>query len=63
MKHVKPTKITIELTYEEAKILQCVFALMLEDDPYGEASKNLGINIDRVVSVGNSFEKTLIEAL
>lgn len=63
MKHLKPETIIVELTQEEAKILQCVLALKLDDDPYGAASKNLDINLTRVIRVSEDFEIILARAI
>lgn len=63
MKQIKPPTITLEMTQREAKIIQCVFAMLLEDDPYGKASNNLGININEIVNTGRDFESILGEAI
>lgn len=63
MKQIKPETIIVELTQEEAKIIQCVLALKLENDPYGAASKNLGVNLTRVIGVSEDFERTLARAI
>lgn len=62
MKHIK-SQITVEMTQEEAKILQCIFVMLHEADPLGAVSNNLGIDIDEVVRVKREFEDILTRAI
>ena len=63
MKHIKSETVVVELTQEEAKIIQCLLALKLEDDPYGDTSKRLDVNLTRVIRVSEDFEKVLFNAI
>lgn len=58
MKVTIPT-IQFDLTTREACIMKAIFDNIHEEDPYGEASTQLGIDINEVVAVATAFENAL----